>query len=100
MLTRSQYLAGEVGHSDYYGNIISAAGFRAPQHLVEMSRKSTDRFFNDVPLAHWDAAAAGVRSAAIAQAFKDRGDYLTLSGQVCLLKEAVRRKLGRDPINR
>lgn len=100
MITRQQYLDSDAPgkHEAYYGELVEAAGGAAAfRHRlpcsVERIREALakgDEHLNDiVPLKRWDMAALPVPAGA-AKAMKERGDYVTLSGAVCILKEAAR----------
>lgn len=52
---------------------------------------STDKWLNDIPLRKWDALVPMVGSVfGIKAMLEQNGDYLTLAGGVCILKEAAR----------
>jgi hypothetical protein len=53
---------------------------------------STDRHLNDIPLAWWDQIA---QATPLAIRFEDVGDFCTLSGLVCVAKEAARQYIER-----
>ena len=96
MFTRQAYLdsARDNGESfrRYYGEIIAETGFRYSGDIarVRAALAQGDMHLNTIPLGHWDCMAAGPIAARVAAAFKARGDYATLAGMVCLLKEAAR----------
>lgn len=56
---------------------------------------STDPHFNDIPLALWDKLSHGLP---LAIRFEAVGDYCTLSGLVCVAKEAARQYVERQTI--
>lgn len=89
--TRTQYLNNECTHSEYYAQIVT----NSTRDLVKrifgidtlISAYGTDQHFNSIPLYKWDRIAGSVGSNA---SMKELGDVLTLSGQICILKEAAR----------
>lgn len=96
MITRADYLAQRATYAEYYGEIIQKTGLRCPAHLVERARASTDPHFNDVPLHLWDQSMP-VWPHHLAAAIRARGDYPTLAGWVCLMKEAARLEIADKP---
>lgn len=101
MMTRADYLASSTdpdAFSRYYGEIIDAAGGpeafrpRLPVPLAEIraALAAGDKHLNTISLHAWDMHAAPV-PARVAAAMRERGDYPTLGGAVCVLKEAARR---------
>jgi hypothetical protein len=49
---------------------------------------SIDKNLNTIPLTEWDAIASNLFN--VSKKMKLAGDYLTLSGGVCIAKEAAR----------
>lgn len=91
MKTRKEYLNNECTHSEYYGQFVtnSIKSLVKQQFGIQVLRDSyaSDEHLNNIPLVKWDVIAPLVTSGG---KMKDCGDYLTLSGQVCILKEAAR----------
>lgn len=95
MYTRDDYLRGCCTHREYYGQFVQ----ESTKELVirffgEQTLKDAwvmDPSFNTdiTPLGSWDflARQLGNRVKAL---LKDAGDYMTLAGGVCILKEAAR----------
>ncbi len=96
MFTRKDYLEGRCSHRDFYGQIVERAGlvFPSDHALVQRARRSTDPHYNDIPLALWGSAAVSAKPA-ITRALKETGDFWSLAGGVCTIKEAVRRVVER-----
>ena len=94
MIKRKDYLSKKATFREYYLEIAHDAGIRVPHHIMEKVQKSTDPYFNDVPLKLWDALAEPIISAKFGQAFRVRGDYPTLAGIVCTYKVLAREMLG------
>lgn len=89
MFLREDYVNGKVTHRDYYGQFVTpeAKAIVITSIPVELLIASTDRHFNDIPLQEWDRMPA---PRFLNEKMKRCGDYLTLAGKVCILKEAAR----------
>ena len=98
MNTRKDYLDGECLNSEYYGEILDDAGveFNETMRVVKIAIKSRDQHLNDkdehgYSLLHlWDGAASKLKNACLPH-LQARGDSWSMSGGVCLTKEAARR---------
>jgi hypothetical protein len=80
-------------HRRYYGQFVTAETISRVLDVVGEARlrASTDPHMNDIPLHLWEWATAwGLPGS---DRFKEAGDYYTLSGGVCLAKEAARQWL-------
>ena len=92
MFTRKQYINKECAHRQYYGQFVDN---RTKQRVLSgiglaALKKSTDPHFNDIPLNKWDNLVPHCPGSS---GFAKAGDYYTLGGGVCLLKEAARQIL-------
>ena len=89
--TRQDYLDNQCSHREYYAQFINqGVKNRVQQALgLENIQKSTDPYFNDIPLMCWDQAMIPVPGW-IAIKMKELGDYATLSSAVCIAKEAAK----------
>jgi hypothetical protein len=99
MITRKDYLEGRATHSEYYGQFVSAMHFAILNLEHEKIKNSTDKHFNDIPLEFWQQLALPAPTYT-ARKMKEAGDYVTLAGAVCILKEAARQlkeKLTQNP---
>ncbi len=95
IITRHDYIHGNHAdkfaiHCAYYAQFITAA------HLARLKRigytkirESNDPHFNDIPLTEWDRLSLPIPHDSVTR-MKECGDYPTLSGAVCILKEAAR----------
>lgn len=90
--TRQDYLDSKCTHSEYYGQfvgsytkslIVSVFGVDKIKELFK-----EDANLNNVPLYKWDLLAGRFDSPV--QKMRDLGDYPTLAGKVCILKESAR----------
>lgn len=87
MKTRKEYLDGEVTHRDYYAQFVNAQTIAYVVQRIggEAIDQSTDPHMNDIPLRMWDMLAPF-----LVVRFRDAGDLDSLSGRVCVAKEAAR----------
>lgn len=84
---RQKYLAGELTHQEYYKLIIADAGIVAGDNeLMKLVKASQDKNLNDIPLHIWDAKAYSNKGV-LDIAFKKHGDFWSLGGGVCVIKE-------------
>jgi hypothetical protein len=91
MISRSDYIKGQRQHRAYYAQFVVDAHYDRVRNSIGIDRilSSKDEHFNDIPLSLWDAVAVPV-PAVSAQIMKECGDYPTLCGAVCALKEAAK----------
>lgn len=89
MFTRDDYLRNKCTHEQYYAQFINdevkqlvIAGIGKKRLL-----NSKDKHFNNIPLAKWDFL---MLPSNISSLLVEAGDFMTLAGQVCILKEAGR----------
>jgi hypothetical protein len=89
--TRKQYMERECTHREYYAQFVTdtTRGMVARLIGVERLRESTDEHLNDIPLQHWDRLPITLPRGSMQAA----GDWLSLAGKVCILKEAARQLL-------
>jgi hypothetical protein len=96
IITRNEYMEGRASHEDYYGGIVAECGvdFKDAKDIARFREAlKTDKNMNNIPLAWWDAKAQALmvyNGAAIRKALKDRGDFYSMCGGVCILKTAAR----------
>ena len=99
--TRADYSAGRVSHADYYRAVAKTAGVSYrdadPKFMarVRQALADGDKHINSIALRQWDARAYSLLPR-VADAFKAHGDYLTLAGGVCLIKQAARDAVETD----
>lgn len=91
MKTRSDYIAGNVSHREYYGQFVDR---ELKQGLVqdlgiEKILASKSEAFNDIPLAIWDCLPC-MRSVTMTEKLVACGDFPTLAGLCCIAKEGAR----------
>lgn len=91
-MTRAEYLATSTepgAFRAYYGQFVDDRTISYVARAIggDVIKASTDPHLNDIPLKQWDRLTA---SLPVAGSFKDRGDYPTIAGLVCVAKEAAR----------
>lgn len=94
MITRKQYLNHGSSHREYYAQFVNIRAKSLVKKFIGIDRlrESTDESFNDIPLKKWDSLIYFIDYESINK-LKDAGDFLTIAGGVCLLKEAARQIL-------
>lgn len=110
LMTRQQYVttpaallpdgkldsaANMLRHRAYYAQLVDDRTIARVLSVVgaEKLLASTDEHFNDIPMRLWDAAGSHLP---MARKFGDLGDYPTLAGLVCVVKEAARQWVERQ----
>lgn len=96
LITRAEYLAAgqadsKAAHRAYYAQFVVPAHFADLGNLmglIERIKSSNDPHFNNILLSTWDRIAVPVAAESTAR-MKECGDYPTLAGAVCILKEAA-----------
>lgn len=88
-IPRIQYIQGEATHQEYYDQFVSQATINYVVSRIgsETLLASTDKHFNDIPLARWDNLTSHLP---LAITFKAAGDWPTLAGLICVAKAAAR----------
>lgn len=93
--SRADYLNRVVDHETYYQAINKTAGFRLTRldHAfllrVRDSMNTGDWHLNRINLHSWDAMAMA-HQRQIATALRKHGDFWSLGGGVCAMKQAAR----------
>lgn len=98
-MDRKDYMEHRATHREYYGSIVKEAGivFPADHPLVVAGAQALsrgDEHMNTIPLSRWDDEAAR-RQAYINRALREHGDFWSMAGGVCVMKEAVRQAIER-----
>jgi len=110
MLTREDYMKGRCTFEAYYAEVMRAAGIRAhiPKRFLKMCKEEylggnrrlisgdalTRRGRRYLTLTYWERVAKAIlRYTNIHQVLKERGDYLTPAGAVCIAKQYVISKI-------
>lgn len=99
LLDRSMYMAQVITNREYYGQFISVypeindfALSVADEQELKTAFEANEHF-NSIPLSKWDAEARYLFKMVpgLEKSLRECGDYPTLAGAVCLLKEAALR---------
>ena len=90
LITRQQYLNKEATHREYYSQFVTEGVKQRVESAFRMESliQGKDKHFNNLPLQWWDRLMPVVPFE-INSKLKDCGDYPTLAGVVCILKEAA-----------
>lgn len=88
MISRKDYMNNKNTHREYYGQFVNDEIKSRVRFLLPIVLESEDEHLNDIPLKVWDAISADY--AGIGRKMKEAGDYLTMAGWVCIVKEAAR----------
>ena len=100
MLSRNDYLNRKCNHREYYAQFVTEeTRNRVLQRFsIELLLKSDDQYFNDITsVKHWDAIA--YPSSSTVALLRLAGDGPTLSGLVCIMKEAARQLVDNSPVD-
>lgn len=88
--TRKDYLNGVCNHREYYSQFVTPQIISMVSGTFSLDRLQNayeiDSHFNNIPLAEFDWLPLGNDSVKL---MKEAGDYLTMAGKVCILKEAA-----------
>jgi len=91
-MTRQDYIDKKVTHEEYYTHVAKLAGIKITSEPflkeVRAALDSGDRWLNTIPLHRWDQLAAG-RKLSIVRALKECGDFWSMAGGVCVMKQAA-----------
>jgi hypothetical protein len=85
---RANRIERQAAHRAYYAQFVTPAHFARLKNLPYSIKGSKDPYFNDIPLSAWDQLSwpIPVESNTL---LRKCGDYPTLAGAVCILKEAA-----------
>ncbi len=88
--TRSQYLAWECNHDQYYGQYCTKDRINKVRLSIGLDTilLSKDPHFNDIRLSNWDFIQFD--KSTLSKEMEQQGDSLTRSGIVCIGKECAR----------
>lgn len=89
LFTRKQHLDNECTHDQYYGQFVTESTIQTVLRYFNKERLvnayKEDKYLNNIPLKMWDNTPLY----AATYKMKYCGDYLTMSGHVCILKRAA-----------
>lgn len=91
--TRKEYMDKKVSFEAFYRAVNATAGVKIsdPELIakVKAALADGDEHLNSIPLPHWDMLAHSERHA-LARALKEHGDFYSLAGGVCCMKQAAK----------
>lgn len=91
MFTRKDYLDGKCTHGEYYSQYVTPEIEKLVSTLGPDKIKAAakvDEYMNNIPLRQWDSMTNFFHCKS---EMEKHGDYPTLAGKVCILKEAARK---------
>jgi len=96
---REQYLAGELTFTEYYRHVNERAGIKITDKdtivRIHEALAKGDEHLNSIPHTSWDGLAAPYKQR-LSAAFKEAGDFWSLAGGVCALKQAARDAVSKE----
>lgn len=89
MYTIKNYINGNCSHRQYYSQFVNDNVKLMILDRIGIDKiiTSKDENFNNIPLKIWDSIGL---PCGISELLKQAGDYFTLAGKVCILKEGAR----------
>lgn len=88
--TRESYVKGKITHEEYYSQFVTPEIRQAVADRFNVKRlQEAGEHFNGIPIAQWDNLGLSFHHA-LRDEFKERGDGLSISGVLCVLKVAAR----------
>jgi hypothetical protein len=97
LISRAEYMADprhanrtkqQAAHRAYYAQFVTPAHFTRLKSLADRIKASKDRHFNNIDLKVWDRLSLPIPMESNSLLLKC-GDFPTLAGAVCILKEAA-----------
>ena len=94
-LTRRMLLNGICSHEEYYSQFVSKSTKARVLQTIPLEKLiEVEGNLSKIPLKVWDTIPADIGTTELMEKL---GDTLTLSGQVCIAKEAARQILKNLP---
>jgi hypothetical protein len=92
-INRTEYLEGRISFEEFYREVNRRAGVKLSldHPMVQAAKKALaegDRHLNNIPLREWDWLASGA-SHSLNKALKELGDFYSVAGGVCAMKQAA-----------
>ena len=90
--TRKQLLAGECSHFDYYAQFVDqSTKDMVARNIGKLRIKNSKcKHFNDIALDEWDNMAPMTQTPKYVNKLKQLGDFWSLAGSTCILKNAAK----------
>lgn len=101
MFTRKDYMSGKCNEDEYYSQFVT-------EKVVDVIKRSVTykyivqardkKDFFDVAAQQWDFATGAILCLLGKEPFKEKGDYVTHNGLICIAKAAARRILAEREV--
>jgi hypothetical protein len=97
LISRAEYLTGprtgdpllrRIAHREYYAQFVTPAHLARLKAIADRIKASKDPYFNDMDLKVWDELSLPIPMESNTL-LRKCGDYSSLCGAVCILKEAA-----------
>jgi hypothetical protein len=101
MFTRKDYMSGKCNENEYYSQflnekVIDVIKRSVTYKYIVQARDKKDFF--DVSAQQWDFATGAILCLLGKEPFKERGDYVTHNGLICIAKAAARQILAEREV--
>lgn len=100
MYTRQDYLNNNCTHQEYYNQFVDDDIKKIVLNYFGYSKikksYAEDKNLNNIPLQSWDNLAIRLN---FREEFKKYGDFESLAGKVCILKNAARQIITKNKEN-
>lgn len=97
--THKQYMNKEVSFTDFYRAVYKTASISLENNAiitkVKTALEAGDEHLNTIPLRYWDGLALSA-CPSLTRAFKEHGDFYSLAGGVCAMKQAARDAVAKE----
>ena len=101
MFTRKDYMSGKCNEDEYYSQFVNEKVIdvikRSVTYKYIVQARDKKDFF-DVSAQQWDFATGAILCLLGKEPFKERGDYVTHNGLICIAKAAARRILAEREV--
>src|SRR2546423_64659 len=92
--TRGDYLNNKVTHQEYYRQFVDQGIIDLVVRQFKLDKLvkayEQDVHLNNIPLQRWDALVYVIDSSLVRNKLAAAGDFFSLAGGVCILKEAAK----------
>jgi hypothetical protein len=93
--SRTDFNSNKCTFNQYYQQFVTEETKRILLSNIPLDRllKSKDKHLNDIPLKRWDDLP---ETDDMVHRLRERGDYITLAGKVCIYKQTAREILKKQ----
>lgn len=100
MYTRKDYLDHKCTHREYYAQFVTEYTINTVVSTFGIKRLQAalakDEYLNTIALERWDMVGYAINSYMLDKKLREAGDYPTLAGLVCIVKEAARQAIEQE----